>query len=138
MDIDPEKIRVPQKPRFTLADLQEIRIATGDGDSTIAGYTYTHKGQTVNRYAAFEDLTRAEKEAALDFILRFSKTQAIRRKAKPRGKAVAGKPQRKTAPPLNPADITLDEINLDDIKLDPPDLMIELPEQEEQNTTKND
>jgi hypothetical protein len=136
MDIDPEKVRVPQKPRFTLADLQEIRIATGDGETTIAGYTYTYKGQTVNRYAAFEDLTHAEREAALEFILKYSKTQAIRRKAKPRGKAVAGKPKKPA--PLNPADITLDEINLDDIKFDPPELMIELPEQGKQNTEKND
>jgi hypothetical protein len=136
MDIDPEKVRVPQKPRFTLADLQEIRIATGDGETTIAGYTYTYKGQTVNRYAAFEDLTHAEREAALEFILKYSKTQAIRRKAKPRGKAVAGKPKKPA--PLNPADITLDEISLDDIKFDPPELMIELPEQGKQNTEKND
>lgn len=136
MDIDPEKVRVPQKPRFTLADLREIRIATGDGETTIAGYTYTYKGQTVNRYAAFEDLTHAEREAALEFILKYSKTQAIRRKAKPRGKAVAGKPKKPA--PLNPADITLDEISLDDIKFDPPELMIELPEQEKQNTEKND
>jgi hypothetical protein len=136
MDIDPEKVRVPQKPRFTLADLQEIRIATGDGETTIAGYTYTYKGQTVNRYAAFEDLTHAEREAALEFILKYSKTQAIRRKAKPRGKAVAGKPKKPA--PLNPADITLDEISLDDIKFDPPELMIELPEQGIQNTEKND
>lgn len=136
MDIDPEKVRVPQNPRFTLADLQEIRIATGDGETTIAGYTYTYKGQTVNRYAAFEDLTHAEREAALEFILKYSKTQAIRRKAKPRGKAVAGKPKKPA--PLNPADITLDEISLDDIKFDPPELMIELPEQGIQNTEKND
>ena len=136
MDIDPEKVRVPQKPRFTLADLQEIRIATGDGETTIAGYTYTYKGQTVNRYAAFKDLTHAEREAALEFILKYSKTQAIRRKAKPRGKAVAGKPKKPA--PLNPADITLDEISLDDIKFDPPELMIELPEQGIQNTEKND
>lgn len=127
MNIDPEKVTIPQKPRFTLESLQEIRIATGDGDSSIAGYTYTYNGQTVNRYATFDDLTHTEREAALEFILKYSKTQAIRRKGKPRGIAVKGKATARITPPLIPENITLD---LRDLKLDPPEMITELPEKE--------
>ena len=52
----PDKLGVfPTLPRFTLETLREIRIATGDGDSTIAAYTYTHGGADVTKYAEFSE-----------------------------------------------------------------------------------
>ena len=81
----------PTRPRFTLETLREIRIATGDGDCTIAEYTHLHNGTLTTKYVEFSDLTHAEREAALEFILRYSGAAAIRRKGKPRGRAVAGR-----------------------------------------------
>lgn len=80
---DPEEtpeIKLPNRPRFTLDDLQEIRIAEGDGESTIAAYSFTHKGQTVERIARLDDLTRAEREAVLSFILTHAPAVTIRRR----------------------------------------------------------
>jgi hypothetical protein len=110
---------LPTRPRFTLETLREIRIATGDGESTIAEYTYTHKGQTVKKYATFEDLTRPEREAALLFILKYSGAAAIRRKAKPRGRAVTGAGQKRTGrqpPPFDLDKIEFQEITPDSMK----------------------
>lgn len=81
----------PTRPRFTLETLREIRIATGDGDCTIAEYTHLHNGTLTTKIVEFSDLTHAEREAALEFILRYSGAAAIRRKGKPRGRAVAGR-----------------------------------------------
>ena len=115
----PDKLGVfPTLPRFTLETLREIRIATGDGDSTIAAYTYTHGGADVTKYAEFSDLTHAEREAALLFILRYSGAARIHRKGKPRGRAVAGKRQRtrRATPPPCPLDtIELDPVDLDSL-----------------------
>jgi len=102
----------PSRPRFTLDTLREIRIATGDGESTIAAYTHIHTGKPVTKYATFETLTHAEREAALAFILKYSGAAAIRRKAKPRGKAVSARgsdprrqyPKFDTMPELAPLD----------------------------------
>lgn len=114
----PDKLGVfPSRPRFTLDTLREVRIATGDGDSTIAGYTYTHRGQTFTKYAAFEDLTPAERKAALLFILKYSGTAAIRRKGKPRGRAVTGTRTnaRRQPPPFDLDKIELEPVDPDSI-----------------------
>ena len=102
----------PSRPRFTLDTLREIRIATGDGESTIAAYTHIHTGKPVTKYATFDTLTHAEREAALAFILKYSGAAAIRRKAKPRGRAVTGGrdqrrryPKFETMPELEPLDM---------------------------------
>ena len=107
---------LPTRPRFTLETLREIHIATGDGESTIAEYTYTHRGQTVKKYATFEDLTRQEREAALLFILKYSGAAAIRRKAKPRGRAVTGTGQKRTG--RQPPPFDLDKIEFEPITPD--------------------
>ncbi len=111
----------PTRPRFTLDTLREIRIATGDGDSTIAAYTHMHRGKPVTKYATFDTLTHAEREAALAFILKYTGAAAIRRKAKPRGKAVSGGrdqrrqyPKFETMPELYPLD--MDTANLTPIQ----------------------
>lgn len=81
---DPEEedrdILLPKRPRFTLDGLQEIRIAEGDGESTIAAYRFTHKGQTVEKVATLDDLTKKEREAALAFILAHTPAVQIRRR----------------------------------------------------------
>lgn len=111
----------PSRPRFTLDTLREIRIATGDGDSTIAAYTHIHRGKAVTKYATFDTLTHAEREAALLFILKYSGAAAIRRKAKPRGKAITGgRDQRRRQYPKFD---TLPELEpLDTDSLNPPEL----------------
>ena len=110
---------LPTLPRFTLETLRAIRMATGDAESTIAAYAYTHGGTTATKYARFEDLSHAEREAALLFILRYGKAGEIRRKGKPRGRAAAGKPRTKpTPPPLDIADLA--PVDLDSIE--PPTL----------------
>lgn len=116
MNID--KIINPQKPRFTLDTLQEIRIATGDGESTIAAYRQRlADGATVEKYAAFEDLTQAEKNTALVFMLKYCKAQTIRKKGKPRGKAVTGT---RCAPRSEPPPFDLSTIEFEPLEL-PPD-----------------
>ena len=80
---DPEEIpeiTLPKRPRFTLDALQEIRIAEGDGESTIAAYSFTHKGKTVEKMATLDDLTRKEREAVLAFILAHAPAVRIRRR----------------------------------------------------------
>ena len=72
-------ISLPIKPRFTLDALREIRIAAGDGESTVACYVFIHKRRKVEKYAALDDLTRAEQAAALAFILKHGET-VIKRK----------------------------------------------------------
>lgn len=110
----------PSRPRFTLDTLREIRIATGDGESTISAYTHIHRGKAVTKYATFETLTHAEREAALAFILKYSGAAAIRRKAKPRGKAVSGgRDQRRQYPKFD----HVPELEpLDKANLNPPEL----------------
>lgn len=103
------------RPRFNLDTLREIRIATGDGESTIAAYTYTHKGKLFTKYAPFEDLTPAERKAALLFILKYSGAAAIRRKGKPRGRAVTGK---RTSAGRQPPPLDLDKIEFEPIDPD--------------------
>ena len=70
---------LPVKPRFTLDALREIRIAAGDGESTVACYVFIHKRRKVEKYAALDDLTRAEQAAALAFILKHGEN-VIKRK----------------------------------------------------------
>ena len=79
-NIDPANITLPTRPRFTLEALQEIRIAEGDGESTIAAYRFTHKGQTVEKVATLDDLTKTEREAALTFILAHTPAVQIKRR----------------------------------------------------------
>lgn len=117
---------LPSRPRFTLDTLREIRIATGDGDSTIAAYTHIHRGKTVTKYATFDTLTHAEREAALAFILKYSGAAAIRRKAKPRGRAVTGGrdqrrryPKFETMPELEPLDMDTANLTPIDANLTP-------------------
>lgn len=105
----------PSRPRFTLDTLREIRIATGDGESTIAAYTHIHTGKPVTKYATFETLTHAEREAALAFILKYSGAAAIRRKAKPRGRAITGT---KTRAEKRPAPFDLGKIEFEPVDID--------------------
>ena len=72
-------IELPVKPRFTLDGLREIRIAAGDGESTIACYVFIYNRRKVEKYAAFDDLTRAEQAAALAFILLHGETRVKRK-----------------------------------------------------------
>lgn len=95
----------PTRPRFNLESLREIRIATGDGESTLAAYTYTVGGTQFVKYATFDELTHAEREAALEFVLRFGAVH-VRRKAKPRGRAAAPRTRRP------PATLDLSEVDL--------------------------
>ena len=110
-----DKIENPTKPRFTLETLQEIRIATGDGESTIAAYRQRlATGAIVEKYAAFEDLTQAEKIAAFAFMLKYCKTQIIRRKGKPRGRAVN---RTHTAPRSEPPPLDLSKIEFEPLEI---------------------
>lgn len=111
-----EKIEIPKKPRFTLETLQEIRIATGDGENTIAAYRQRlQSGAIAEKYAAFEDLTQAEKNAAFAFMLKYCKAQTIRRKGKPRGKAVAGT---RPAPRSEPPPLDLSKIEFEPLEIE--------------------
>lgn len=105
--------------RFNLDNLQCIRYSRGDGETTIAEYTYNSGGKTVTKYAPVEDLTKAERDAALTFILLYGdKTTAATRRKKPRGRAVASRtpgnnPRPKATPIIDAAeleDITLEQI----------------------------
>lgn len=107
-------------PRFTLETLQTIRYCRGDGETTIAEYTYTHNGETVKRYAPVEDLTKAEREAALSFLLLYGKGDTATRKAKPRGRAVAQRqPGYKTKPRKEPPPEMFDLSTLEDAETPP-------------------
>ena len=79
MCFNKKQYTLPVKPRFTLDGLREIRIAAGDSESTIACYVFIHNRRKVEKYAAFDDLTRAEQAAALAFILKNGET-VIKRK----------------------------------------------------------
>lgn len=109
-------------PRFTLETLQTVRYSRGDGETTIAEYTYTHNGETVTKYAPLEDLTKAEREAALSFLLMYGKGDTATRKAKPRGRAVAQrqpgyKPKtRKEPPPLDLSKVEIEPITLEQLE----------------------
>lgn len=116
-------------PRFTLDTLQSIRYSPGDGETTIAQYTYTHNGESVTKYAPLEDLTKAEREAALSFLLLYGKGDTATRKAKPRGRAVAQrqpgyKPRpRKEPPPFDLSTLEIEPVTLEQIEASnpPPD-----------------
>ncbi|MDD2956488.1 MAG: hypothetical protein PHD67_09280 [Oscillospiraceae bacterium] len=117
---DVGKMTFPHRPRFTLETLKQVRIATGDGESTIAAYTYTHGGQTFTRYEDIEGLTHAEREAALAFMLKYSKGQTIDRKGKPRGRAVTGtRPytarQQTAPPPLDLEKVEFEPVDIDSL-----------------------
>ena len=109
--------KLPTRPRFTLDSLREIRIATGDGESTIANYTYTINGASYTKYAAYDDLTKSEREAALTFMLKFSGATVIRRKGKPRGRAVAGRNQRRRRQPA-PGALELTDFEFEPLQMD--------------------
>ena len=72
-------LMLPVKPRFTLEGLREIRIASGEGESTLANYVFIHKGRKVEKYARLEDLSKAEQAAALAFILLHGETRVKRK-----------------------------------------------------------
>lgn len=72
-------LMLPLKPRFTLEGLREIRIASGEGESTLANYVFIHKGRKVEKYARLEDLSKAEQAAALAFILLHGETRVKRK-----------------------------------------------------------
>jgi hypothetical protein len=115
-------------PRFSLETLQTVRYCKGDGETTIAEYTYTHNGETVKRYSPFEDLTHAEREAALCFILMYGTGQTATRKAKPRGRAVAQrqpgyKPKpRKEPPPFDLSKLEIEPITLEQLETAPDEM----------------
>ena len=65
-----------EQTHFTLETLRAINFCTGQ----IAEYTYTTPdGQTVTETAGIEDLTAAERTAALIFILRYCRAQSVRK-----------------------------------------------------------
>lgn len=75
----------PKRPRFTEETLQEIRIADGDGETTVAAYSFTHNGQPAEKVAPLDELTAAEREAALAFILKHAPAAKIKRKKARKG-----------------------------------------------------
>lgn len=114
------------RDRFTLETLQSVRYSRGDAETTIAEYTYTYNGGSVTKYARIEDLTRAERDSVLKFILLYGAAQTITRRGKPRGIAVAAripgykpKPRRPTAPPVDSiADLELEPVTLEQLETD--------------------
>ena len=118
MDEIEKKLVFLHKPRFTLDTLQEIRFSTGDAETTIAAYTIRQGEKTVTRYDDIEGLTHAERETALAFILKYAKGQTIRRKGKPRGRAVKGKATEHIPPPLDLEKIELAPVDIESITAD--------------------
>lgn len=107
-----ESMKFPTRPRFTLDDLREIRIAGGDGESTVAAYCFDHNGEPAEKVVALDDLTHAEREAALAFILAHGQAAAIRRK-KP-------KKTRRSPRLYSTEAVEFDPVDLDELK--PPSL----------------
>ena len=105
----------PTRPRFTLDDLQEIRIAEGDGESTLAAYRFDHKGEPAEKIATLDDLTRTEREAALSFILAHAPAVVIRRKPQQKAKKARRSPRL-----YNTEAVEFEPVDLDD--LTPPTL----------------
>lgn len=81
-------------PHFTLAALREILIPEGGTDTTLAKYTFRHRGRKVERIARLDDLTEKERAAALAFILEYGAGARIKRKDPP--------PRYETMPELEP------------------------------------
>lgn len=93
--MDEEKnMELSDLPRFTLAALREILIPEGGTDTTLAKYTFRHRGRKVERIARLDDLTEQEKAAALAFILEYGAGARIKRKDPP--------PSYETLPELEP------------------------------------
>lgn len=72
-----------ETPHFTRAALREILIPEGGTDTTLAKYTFRHRGRKVERIARLDDLTDQEKAAALAFILEHGAGVRIKRKNTP-------------------------------------------------------
>lgn len=109
----------PKRPRFTEETLQEIRIADGDGETTVAAYSFTHNGQPAEKVAPLDELTAAEREAALAFILKHAPAAKIKRKKARRS--------RKQPRLFNEAPVEFEPVDLD--SLTPPELPdMEIPE----------
>lgn len=99
--MDEEKnLELSDLPRFTLSALREIFIPEGGTGTTLAKYTFRHRGRKVERIARLDDLTEQEKAAALAFILEYGAGARIKRKDPP--------PSYETLPELEPlpADLT--------------------------------
>lgn len=79
MRFNKKQYTLPVRPRFSLDALREIRIASGEGESTLANYVFIHKGRKVEKYARLEDLSKAEQAAALAFILLHGETRVKRK-----------------------------------------------------------
>ena len=110
-----ESMKFPTRPRFTLDDLREIRIAGGDGESTVAAYCFDHNGEPAEKVVSMDDLTHAEREAALAFILAHGQAAAIRRKKQQKPRKARRSPRL-----YNTEAVEFDPVDLDDLK--PPSL----------------
>lgn len=110
-----ESMKFPTRPRFTLDDLREIRIAGGDGESTVAAYCFDHNGEPAEKVVSMDDLTHAEREAALAFILAHGQAAAIRRKKQQKPRKARRSPRL-----YNTEAVAFEPVDLDDLK--PPSL----------------
>lgn len=118
-------LTIPHKPRFTPETLQQIRFSAGDAETTIAAYSISCNGRTITRYDTIDGLTRAERETALAFILKYAKGQTIKRKGKARGIAVKGKTPEKIPPPFDLSKVEFEPVDIDSLTETDPAAMID-------------